>query len=577
MSQSSGTPSPRPPTGESSRDEDRGTKKKKKKKAASSSTVYTSFVGKCEDIKEHVYDVTPGKSGFDVFAKTTREVGEYIARTVKDGGEFRTAMDPEDLGFAVLAPPADPIDENNIMQVKRWEIAYKTHNDATDRRAKATSQAFAIVLGQCSPTVIDRVKSNPQWGNISSGDDLIGLLRLIRTSMYTGATSKNPMHSLIEARSKFYSFRQSSRMTNADYLRMFKGLVDAVEHLNGDLGTDHPVITERILASGGDPDDEADWAMMKETLREEYLAMHLFLHADVKRYGALIANIQNDFVTGHDKYPKDMNKAYDMLVNYVSPTRLYNADDQDGGMSFYQDDGQRGGPGRGTGRGGGRDTAGRGRGRGRGSGTGRILAEPDNDEDNHANAEEEQELGGTRNSNNDSQPYSDASFNICTVEQLVLMHGLPLLWLLLDSCSTADIFANANLLSDIHHAPNPIWVRCNAGRIQLTQQGYFGNYPYPVWYNPKGVANILSLYNVTKHYRVTMDSSKDHTITIHKNNGDHIRFTPSTHGLFKYELQGDHSSINQMWSMATGIPTVADNAMKYTKRAYKRAVAARTL
>jgi hypothetical protein len=71
------------------------------------------------------------------------------------------------------------------------------------------------------------------------------------------------------------------------------------------------------------------------------------------------------------------------------------------------------------------------------------------------------------------------------------------------SCSTADIFANADLLTDIHNAPNPIWVRCNAGRIQLTQQGYFGNYPYPVWYNPKGVANILSLYNVTKHYRVT--------------------------------------------------------------------------
>ena len=74
-----------------------------------------------------------------------------------------------------------------------------------------------------------------------------------------------------------------------------------------------------------------------------------------------------------------------------------------------------------------------------------------------------------------------------------------------------------------------------------------------------------------------MDSSKDSTITMHKNNGDQIRFTPSTHGLFKYELHEDQSSINQMWSMATGIPTVAENAMKYTKRAYKRAFEARRL
>jgi hypothetical protein len=174
-------------------------------------------------------------------------------------------------------------------------------------------------------------------------------------------------------------------MTNADYFCMFKGLVNAVEHLNGNLGTDHAVITERILASGGDPNEEVDWAMMKEAICEEYLAMHLFLHANVKRYGALIANVQNNFVTGHNKYPKDM------LVNYVSPTKLYNADDdQDGGMLFYQDDSQRGGPGRGTGRGGGRDAGGCGRGCGCGSGTGRTLAKQETNEDNHANAEEVQ-------------------------------------------------------------------------------------------------------------------------------------------------------------------------------------------
>jgi hypothetical protein len=102
MSQPGGAP--RPPNTETSRDEDRGTKKKKKT-SSNVSANSASFSGKCEDIKEHVYDVTLGKSGFDVFAKTTREIGEYIARTVKDGGEFRTAMDPEDLGFTTLMPP----------------------------------------------------------------------------------------------------------------------------------------------------------------------------------------------------------------------------------------------------------------------------------------------------------------------------------------------------------------------------------------------------------------------------------------------------------------------------------------
>jgi hypothetical protein len=128
------------------------------------------------------------------------------------------------------------------------------------------------------------------------------------------------MHSLIKARSKFYSFCQSSQMTNANYLCMFKGLVDAVEHLNGNLGTNNAVITERTLSSGGDPDNNIDWSIMKDTIREEYLAMHLFLHADVKQYGALIANLQkNDFVTGHDK--QEVSQGHVQGVQYSGKLR----------------------------------------------------------------------------------------------------------------------------------------------------------------------------------------------------------------------------------------------------------------
>jgi hypothetical protein len=145
-------------------------------------------------------------------------------------------------------------------------------------------------------------------------------------------------------------------------------------------------------------------------------------------------------------------------------------------------------------------------------------------------------------------------------------------------CSTTDIFANASLLSGLHIARTPsIWVRCNAGRIQLTEQGYFGNYPYPVWYNPKGVANILSLANVTKHYRVTMDSITSAAIVVHKSNGTSITFEPSGSGLYKHELSNDASQVNQMWTMLSSVVTVDDRASKYSKRAYKGAVAARRL
>ena len=323
---------------DSNRDDERRVSNKKKSKnrnKASQSSVSAFLIGKCEDIKEHVYDAIPGRNGFDVFVKTTREIGEYIARSIQDGGEFRVALDHEDLGFTTLTAPVDPPTNATARDIKRWEIKYKAFSEAEERRAKATAQAFAIVLGQCSPTVIDRIKANSLYSAVSDSDNIIGLLRLIRSSMYTGATSKNEMHSLIDTWAKFYAFKQTPRMSNADYLRVFKANVDAIEHLNGDLGTDNAYILQRIIDSGGDVADPLIVAATKAAVREEYLAMHFFLHADTRRFGSLIANVHNDYVLGTSKYPKTLNRAYDMLVNYVNPSKLGSSDDQDAGMSFY--------------------------------------------------------------------------------------------------------------------------------------------------------------------------------------------------------------------------------------------------
>ena len=508
-----------------------------------------------------------------MFVKTTRKIAEYVSSRLKDASEFRNAMDPDNLAFDTLTAPAMG-DAPTLTDVEIWKIEYKAFSEATKRRELLLGQVFAIVLGQCSPTVVDRLKSNATWDAINGANDLIGLLRLIRTSMYTGATSKNPLQSLLEAQTKFLSFRQTARMTNAEYLRSFTALSDQVLHLHGDLGTDQTYVTARIVEDGGDPADMDTRATMTLTIREEYLAMMFFTHADAKRFGSLVATAQNDYVSGIDKYPKTVSKAYDMLVNFVNPNRSHGIDDQDGGMSFYQDGSNRN-PGRG---GQARNNPG---GRGRGAGGNRSTGSGNNDEDNHANVEAADEDSGvgsaTNNSTQDDAYLTQSSFNIECIEHLVLRHDLPRMWLLLDSCSTTDIFANASLLRDIQSAPTPVWIRCNAGRVKLTQQGMFGNYPHPVWYNPKGVANILSLANVTKNYRVTMDSTESAAMFVHKSNGNFIKFEPSGTGLYKHELPADTSNINDMWSLLSNVPTVADNASKYTKRAYKGAVEARRL
>ena len=79
-------------------------------------------------------------------------------------------------------------------------MAYKKFLDAKEKRTNVSKQAFAVVLGQCSPSVVDCLKASDSYAKNLRTRNLINLLRLIQTLMYSGAMSKNPMHSLVKAR-----------------------------------------------------------------------------------------------------------------------------------------------------------------------------------------------------------------------------------------------------------------------------------------------------------------------------------------------------------------------------------------
>jgi hypothetical protein len=140
--------------------------------------------------------------------------------------------------------------------------------------------------------------------------------------------------------------------------------------------------------------------------------------------------------------------------------------------------------------------------------------------------------------------------------------------LLLDSCSTVNLIANKTLLHGIHTVPTTMHIRCNAGVTSTNLKGWLSNFPEPVWYNPDGLANIMSLFVVKKHYRVCYDSDKQDALLVTKPTGNTMVFKPTTKGLYAL---ADH---------ATGwvqVNTVADQQSEYTKREYCDAVLARKI
>ena len=95
--------------------------------------------------------------------------------------------------------------------------------------------------------------------------------------------------------------------------------------------------------------------------------------------------------------------------------------------------------------------------------------------------------------------------------------------LLLDSFSTVDLFCNKNLVTKIWKSKKSMTVKGDGGDLKTHKKAYVKNCG-EVWFNERAITNIMSLKNVKEKFRVTYDSDRDGTFTVHKPNGVNIKF-----------------------------------------------------
>ena len=546
------------------------------------------FQGKTQDpiLRKHIFDVGTIQKSQDLFVTTAKEIGEYISREYDDAGEFRNAF--IDLRYAeVLTEPERPTATDQFT-ILIWTEEMKEYRKKLRNRKKNEEKAFPLLLGQCSPTIVQRIEATQRWNSVSGTNDVLGLLELIREAMYTGTTRRKDTTALVEAATKLFAFRQPDGMSLHDYFETFKGLVKIYEHHGGCLGQDQTRIEAHLV----DPDiatpDEI--ALARERAGEEFQAILFLSKANTKQYGSLLIDLHNRFAGDDDQYPETLNEAYDRLVNYINPMKGHaTIASEESGMAFLVEDDYapskqatdesplrtgRGGRGRG-----GRGRGGRGRGRG-----GEVHAS------DHQPAGVEA-TNAANDTSNASPPYvlstpPTASFpssiiDVTGAETHIISahHTADQIWLLLDSCSTVNLISDKDLLTDIHPVPHSLQVRCNAGTVVIDHQGYLGGYPEPVWFNPNGIANLMSLHNVQRYYQVILNTTKDNAFYINSSKGHQTRWEPSGHGLYHYAMDSSNN-ISTLWgglSARTHINTVAANANGFTRRQCQNAQRARHL
>ena len=582
------------------------------------------FEGRCDDLKGFVYDCSDTRQT-DMFVKTTKELAEYVGRKFKTyPSDAKKSID--DLKKITIAVPVAPVPTGDATTVtdafilKRYKKQIDAYFDKVAALSENVKRIYSVVWGQCTDALRARLEGTKGYKEVYDDQDGIELLLMIKGIVYNFQSQKYLPQAIHEAKRRFYMLQQGRHTTTIQYLEQFQNTLDVLKHCGGTIGDDPGLGKFIIEGKGMDPlsATDAEMANAQAIGQESYIAMAFIMGSDRVRFGKLLENMENDFIQGRATFPTTLTTAYNLLINWKQdPRNMMRVVGQvNDGVSFANvndDDGDA-------------TTLAQGNVDNRpplseiqcykcqkfghyankcrnefvprSSATSNAnVGTPENVTTDNAtvnstltdrtgttmlmNAVQQGKYDDTEVKGFLFHQHSEVNADYSNVVCKIGIDGkVSSSWILLDSQSTVDVFYNPHLLTNIRKNETAINIYCNAGVTTVDEVGDFENYG-TVWYNPKGIANILSLAKVKSKFRVTYDSASDNAFTLHKDDGSTRLFNESPTGLYYLDASKSKHATTLVNVSGTDdhalVTTVDDMKKQYSSRDYSRAVLARNV
>ena len=195
----------------------------------------------------------------------------------------------------------------------QWNSEWRTYRERKERLVKHRGQAFSLILGQCTQLLQDRMKQDADWTTVSTSYDPLQLYRLIEKTVLAQTEDQYPFATVYDQEVALYSFRQE-RLSNAQWYERFNTKVDVANAIG--VTRQHKVLLEFVAQETHTTAFNDLTAVQQQAVRtdaeERYLA-YVLLKQSGKTHANLRMDLQNDFTTGDNRYPKNRQQTLHLL------------------------------------------------------------------------------------------------------------------------------------------------------------------------------------------------------------------------------------------------------------------------
>ena len=141
--------------------------------------------------------------------------------------------------------------------------------------------------------------------------------------MLNQESSQSPIVSADTSLEAVYKLRRNGHEPLSEYRKRFVAATEVLEYINVKLKKALVGLTDMVLKVARKSRDMSHCIATKEEIEEsdtkalkKFLAYRFIGTADKARYANLSVYLENEFVAGSDKFPKDVTAAYNFLDNW---------------------------------------------------------------------------------------------------------------------------------------------------------------------------------------------------------------------------------------------------------------------